>query len=170
MAVVKGNSALKGANWWMAENLVDLTLTSPPPNSSPYQIGDFAEVKNAPNAYNVYVYTGVGPTGWELWGQKGGSGGCPGPIAISVFAAIHLNPGENILDRLGRDTIGAKSGFVRWVTNVGSILTDRDVSGTLCSGQFDVSAPELANAVGYTLFVYDGLHYTGNSQSQNAKP
>jgi len=78
MAIKKANSANSGAEWWIADVLLDLT----PTNNPQYKVGDLAVIKPstaiAGDKGDTYMFVGVSgpvPTGWKLYvDAQGGAG------------------------------------------------------------------------------------------------
>jgi len=88
-------------------------------------------------------------------------------LAIESFYAVANSDGSVLL---GWETTGAVSGKIRYFRNDTGVIQDIDVTANVNSGTTTVASADVANATGYTIFIFDGAGYTGNSQSQNAKP
>jgi len=90
-------------------------------------------------------------------------------FAIISFAALASSgAGLALTHTLLWDTSGALSGKIRYWRNDNGALTDIDITSTVNSGTLTINAADIADSAGYTIIIYDGAGYTGNSLNNNA--
>jgi hypothetical protein len=92
-------------------------------------------------------------------------------FAIISFAAVASGgSGSPLVHTLIWETSGARSGKIRYFRNDNGALTDVDITVAVASGSMVIHEADIAKPNGYTIIIYDGDGYTGNSLNQNATP
>ena len=121
---------------------------------------------------NVELPVGTPVAFDKLDGQKAGNVKKAAPaFAIIGFSALtNDGSGAVLMHTLLWDTSGAKSGKIRYWRNDNGALTDLDITPTVNSGSTNINAADIADAKGYTIIIYNGADYSGDSLNQNAQP
>ncbi len=89
---------------------------------------------------------------------------------IVSFSAVASGSAGAVTHTLSWITTGALSGKIRYVRNDNGALMDIDISSKVSSGTEIIGTADLASSVGYTLIIFDGPSFSGNSLNANATP